>query len=135
MKGLGLAEEGPDSLAGSDMKSELFATTFLTEFSAIEEIVAPLVILVSTLIAFFLVFRRARVVIFKILTEKDEKTRIRKSKRKILGYYMDKGYSEVIYEKNRISDTSKLNKFAWFAKWGPLLAFFLPIILAITFIF
>ena len=135
LKGLGLTEHGPESLSGSDMRSELLATTFLTKVSAIGEIVIPLLILVSTLIAFFLVFRRARVVIFEILTEKDEKTRIRKSKRKLLGYYMDKGYSDVIYEKNRISESSKLKKFAWFAKWGPLIAFILPIILAITFIF
>lgn len=135
LKGLGLTEQGPESLAGSAMRSELLATTFLTKVSAIGEIVTPLLILVSTLIAFFLVFRRARIVIFEILTEKDEKTRIRRSKRKLLGYYMDKGYSDVIYEKNRISETSKLNKFAWLAKWGPLIAFILPIILAISFIF
>lgn len=134
LKGLGLTEHGPESLAGSSM-SEILATSFLTKYSAITEIITPLIILVSSLIAFFLVFRRARVMIFEILTEKDEKTRIRKTKRKLKGYYMDKGYSDVIYEKNRISETSKLKKFAWLAKWGPLLAFILPIIMALTFIF
>ncbi len=134
LKGLGLTELGPESLAGNSM-SELLATSFLDKYSAIAEIITPLIILVSCLIAFFLVFRRARVVIFEILTEKDEKTRIRKSKRKLLGYYMDQGYSDVIYEKNRISETSKLKKFAWLAKWGPLIAFILPIILAISYIF
>ena len=134
LKGLGLTEYGPESRQDSSI-TELLATTFLSKFSAINEIITPMLIFVSSLIAFFLVFRRAKVVIFEILTEKDEKTRIRKSKRKLLGYYMDKGYSDVIYEKNRMSETSKLKKFAWFAKWGPLIAFILPIIMAVTFIF
>lgn len=140
LKALGLTDVDPFSspenseFQGNSM-TELLATTFLTKYNAIAEIITPLIILVSSLIAFFLVFRRARVVIFEILTEKDEKSRIRKSKRKLLGYYMDKGYSDVIYEKNRISETSKLKKFAWLAKWGPLIAFILPIILAISFIF
>jgi hypothetical protein len=140
LKAIGLTDVDPfSSLENSEFEgnsmSELLATTFLSKYSAITEIITPLIILVSSLIAFFLVFRRARVVIFEILTENDEKTRIRKSKRKLLGYYMDKGYSDVIYEKNRISDTTKLKKIAWFAKWGPLIAFILPIILAIVFIF
>jgi hypothetical protein len=114
--------------------SEFFAASYLTKFTEIKEVITPILIVVSSAIAFFLVFRRARTVIFEIQGKKEEKKNIRNFKRKILGYYLDKGYTEVAYSKNRVSDSKNLRRIGWLSKWGPLFAFIIPILLAVIYI-
>ncbi len=118
---------------GSSM-SEFLAASYLTKFAEIKEVITPILVIVSSAIAFFLVFRRARTVIFEIQGNKEESKNIRKFKRTLLGYYLDKGYSEVFYSKNRVSDSKSLRRIGWLSKWGPLFAFIIPILLAIIYI-
>ena len=115
--------------------SEFLAASYLTKFASITEIITPLLVIISSAIAFFLVFRRARTVIFEIQGEKEESKKITKFKRTLLGYYLDRGYSEVIYSKDRVSDSKNLRRIGWLSKWGPLFAFVIPILLALVFIF
>jgi hypothetical protein len=114
--------------------SEFLAESYLTKFASITEIVAPLLVIISSAMAFFLVFRRARSVIFEIQGEKEESKNIRKFKRKLLGYHLDQGYTEIEYSKDRVSDSKNLQRIGWLSKWGPLFAFVIPIGLALVYI-
>jgi hypothetical protein len=124
-----------DSNFEGESMSEFFAASYLTKFASITEIITPLLVVISSAIAFFLVFRRARKVIFEIQGEKEESKNITKFKRTILGYYLDRGYSEVVYSKDRVSDSKNLRRIGWLSKWGPLFAFVIPILLALVFVF
>ncbi len=114
--------------------SEFMAASYLSKFAEIKEIITPLLVIISGAIAFFLVFRRARTVIFEIQGTKEESKNLTKFKRTLVGYYLDQGYTEVIYSKNRVSDSKKLRRIGWLSKWGPLFAFIIPIVLALVYI-
>ncbi|PWI48561.1 hypothetical protein CEE45_05835 [Candidatus Heimdallarchaeota archaeon B3_Heim] len=140
LNALGLIDvDIPTMMAGSSFEgssmSEFLAASYLTKFAAIKEIITPLLVIISSAIAFFLVFRRARTVLFEIQGEKEESKNIAKFKRKLLGYYLDEGYTEIIYSKNRVADSKTLRRIGWVSKWGPLFAFVIPILLALVFVF
>jgi hypothetical protein len=114
--------------------SEFLAASYLTKFAEITEIITPLLVLISSAMAFFLVFRRARSVIFEIQGEKEETKNIKKFQRTLLGYHLDQGYMEIDYSKDRVSDSKNLQRIGWLSKWGPLFAFVIPIGLALVYI-
>ncbi|MHA2247078.1 MAG: hypothetical protein ACXADY_19190, partial [Candidatus Hodarchaeales archaeon] len=59
---------------------------------------------------------------------------IEKTKRTLIGYYLDEGYSQAKYTENRVSSSSKMIWLARITKYGPIFSVVLPIALAIGFV-
>ncbi|UCG01548.1 MAG: hypothetical protein JSW11_18285 [Candidatus Heimdallarchaeota archaeon] len=113
---------------------ELLGHHYQSKFGLIQSVLAPLLIIIAASISFFLVIRSARKIIFEIQTEKEQTKNIEKTKRTLIGYYLDKGYSQTIYTENRVSSSSKMIWLARITKYGPIISVVLPIALAIGFV-
>lgn len=110
---------------------ELMGYHFQSKFALIQEIVAPLLIVIAGSVSFFLVLRSARKVIFEVQTEKEQENNIKNIKKTLISHYLDDGYSQVEYTENRISSSKKLTWIARVTRYGPIVSVILPIFLAI----
>ncbi len=113
---------------------ELMANHYQSKFAFIQNILAPLLLLVAGSISFFLIIRSARKIIFEIQTEKEQEMNIKNIKKTLISHYLDDGYAQVEYMENRIASSSKLKWLARITKYGPIVSVVLPIFLAILFI-
>ncbi|MHA2247180.1 MAG: hypothetical protein ACXADY_19700, partial [Candidatus Hodarchaeales archaeon] len=93
---------------GTASMMELLGNHYQSKFVFIQSVLAPLLILIAASISFFLVIRSARRIIFEIQTEKEQTKNIEKTKRTLIGYYLDEGYSQAKYTENRVSSSSKM---------------------------
>jgi hypothetical protein len=113
---------------------ELLGNHYQSKFVFIQSVLAPILIIIAASISFFLVIRSARRIIFEIQTEKEQAKNIEKTKRTLIGYYLDEGYSQAKYTENRVSSSSKMIWLARITKYGPIISVALPIVLAIGFV-
>ena len=113
----------------------LIANNYQAKFSHFGKIITPSLIILSSIIAFFLIFRRAKSVIFELQSEKEEKKNIQKYKTTLLSYYIDSGATNVIYRKKRLSNSKKFKWIRLIAQWGPIISIFIPISLALAYLF
>ncbi|MHA2251491.1 MAG: hypothetical protein ACXAD7_14100 [Candidatus Kariarchaeaceae archaeon] len=115
--------------------TNLIADNYQEKFIGQISVLIPILLVITMIISYFLVIRRAKAVLFELQTEKEEQKRIKKIKNNFTRYYLDNGYSQVDYETNRASDSTKIKKLALFVKWGPLISVMTPVIMALLFIF
>ena len=113
---------------------ELMGYHFQSKFDLIQEILAPLLIVIAGSVSFFLVLRSARKIIFEVQTQKEQEKNIKNIKKTLISHYLDDGYSKVEYTENRIASSKKLTWLARIIKYGPIISVILPISLAILFI-
>jgi YegS/Rv2252/BmrU family lipid kinase len=94
-----------------------------------------LLLIVSSCVSFFLVIRRARGILFEVMTTKEE-IKHRENVRKVFLKYCKEGpyYHDIDYTKNRLSESKRTKTFANVVKYGPLISVIIPAILAILYI-
>ncbi|MHA2139179.1 MAG: diacylglycerol/lipid kinase family protein, partial [Candidatus Hodarchaeales archaeon] len=133
-----LAEEeyhDPFSSAnGTPTSTGYFLDSIRRKFSFDFSSATLILLIVSSCVSFFLVIRRARGILFEVMTTKEE-IRHRANVRKVFLKYCKEGtYTEIDYTKNRLSESKKTKTFANLVKYGPMVSLIIPAILAILFI-
>ncbi|MHA1945470.1 MAG: diacylglycerol/lipid kinase family protein [Candidatus Hodarchaeales archaeon] len=123
------ALEGIPTSTGYFLKS--IQVKFDFDFSS----AATVLLLVSTMVSFFLVIRRARGILFEVMTTKEEIKHRRNVRKVFLKYCKEGDYTDIDYTKNRLSESPKTKFFANLVKYGPLVSVIIPAILAILYIF
>jgi len=93
-----------------------------------------LLLVVSSFVSFFLVVRRARGILFEVMTTKEEIKHLEKARKVFLKYCKEGTYTDITYSKNRLSESKKTNIFANIVKYGPFISMIIPAILAILYI-
>ncbi len=93
-----------------------------------------ILLIVSSCVSFFLVVRRARGIIFEVMTTKEEIKHLEKVRKIFLKYCKEGTYSDINYSKNRFSESRRTKVFANMVKFGPLVSAIIPAILAILYI-
>jgi hypothetical protein len=85
-------------------------------------------------VSFFLVIRRARGILFEVMTTKEEIKHLERVRKVFLKYCKEGTYTEINYSKNRLSESKKTSIFANLVKYGPGVSMIIPAILAILYI-
>jgi YegS/Rv2252/BmrU family lipid kinase len=93
-----------------------------------------LLLVVSSFVSFFLVIRRARGILFEVMTTKEEIKHLERVRKVFLKYCKEGTYTEINYSKNRLSESKKTSIFANLVKYGPGVSMIIPAILAILYI-
>ncbi|MHA2289971.1 MAG: diacylglycerol/lipid kinase family protein, partial [Promethearchaeota archaeon] len=93
-----------------------------------------ILLIVSSCVSFFLVIRRARGILFEVMTTKEEIKHREKVRKVFLKYCKEGDYDEINYSKNRLTESPKTNLFANLVKYGPMVSLIIPALLAILFI-
>ncbi|MFX0052280.1 MAG: diacylglycerol/lipid kinase family protein [Candidatus Hermodarchaeota archaeon] len=93
-----------------------------------------LLLVVSSFVSFFIVIRRARGILFEVMTIKEEIKHLEKVKKVFLKYCKEGTYTDISYSKNRLSESRKTAAFANLVKYGPMVSMIIPAILAILYI-
>jgi len=93
-----------------------------------------LLFVVSSCVSFFLVIRRARGILFEVMTMKEEIKHLEKVKKVFLKYCKEGTYTDIDYTRNRLSDSRKTKIFANLVKFGPIVSMIIPGLLAIVYI-
>jgi diacylglycerol kinase (ATP) len=93
-----------------------------------------LLLIVSSFVSFFLVIRRARGILFEVMTTKEEIKHREKVKKVFLKYCKEGDYVDIEYTKNRLSESKKTKIFANLVKYGPMVSMIIPAILAILYV-
>jgi tetrahydromethanopterin S-methyltransferase subunit B len=85
-------------------------------------------------VSFFLVIRRARGILYEVMTTKEEIKHLEKVRKIFLKSCKEGTYDDVSYFKNRVSESKKTKIFANLVKYGPMVSLIIPAILAIMYI-
>jgi hypothetical protein len=93
-----------------------------------------ILLLFSSMVSFFLVIRRARGILYEVMTTKEEIKHLEKVRKVFLRYCKEGTYRDIDYTKNRVSESKKTKTFANIVKYGPIVSLIIPAILAILFI-
>ena len=93
-----------------------------------------LLLIISSLVSLFLVIRRARGILYEVMTSKEEIKHLEKVRKVFLKYCKEGDYADINYSKNRLSESKKTNIFANLVKYGPIVSVMIPAILAILYI-
>ncbi len=113
---------------------DFFASDFQVKFGLSFSEMVVFLFLVSFFISSFLVIRGEKGIMYEFLTTKNEKKHLEEIEKAFIGYYKDKGYEEVNYIKNRISESPKLNSLAYLMKFSPIFSIIIPVVLAVIFL-
>ena len=81
--------------------------------------------------SFFLVIRRARGILFEVMTTKEEIKHREKVRKVFLKYCKEGTYTEINYSKRRLSESRKTTIFSNLVKYGPLVSMIFPALIAI----
>ncbi len=93
-----------------------------------------LLLIVSSFVSFFLVIRRARGILYEVMTTKEEIKHLEKVRKIFLKSCKEGTYDDISYSKNRVSESKKTKIFANLVKYGPMVSLIIPAILAIMYI-
>ena len=93
-----------------------------------------ILLIVSSFVSFFLVIRRARGILFEVMTTKEEIKHLEKVRKIFLKYCKEGTYTDIDYSKNRLSESKKTNIFSNLVKYGPMVSMIIPAVLAILYI-
>jgi len=122
------AVEGIPTSTGYFLKSIQIKFSF--DFSS----AAFILLTVSTMVSFFLVIRRARGILFEVMTTKEEIKHLKNVRKVFLKSCKEGNYTDIDYTKNRLSESPKTKIFSNLVKYGPAVSVIIPVILAILYI-
>ncbi|MFW9853529.1 MAG: diacylglycerol/lipid kinase family protein [Candidatus Thorarchaeota archaeon] len=91
-------------------------------------------LIVSSFVSFFLVIRRARGILYEVMTTKEEIKYMEKVRKVFLYYCKDGNYNDIKYTKDRLTESRRTYAFANLVKYGPLVSMIIPALLAIFYI-
>ncbi|MFX0065507.1 MAG: diacylglycerol/lipid kinase family protein [Candidatus Hermodarchaeota archaeon] len=93
-----------------------------------------LLLIVSSFLSFFIVIRRARGILFEVMTTREEIRHLERVRKVFLKYCKVGTYEDINYSKNRLSESQKTKVFANLVKYGPMVSMIIPAILALLYI-
>jgi hypothetical protein len=122
------------STDGTPTSTGYFMESIKRKFSMNFSSATFILLLVSSAVSLFLVLRRARGILYEVMTTKEEIKHLEKVRKVFLKYCKEGNYSDIDYTKNRVSESKKTKIFANLVKFGPIVSLIIPAILAILFI-
>lgn len=122
------------SIEGIPTSTGYFLESIRNKFSIGFSQATVLLLVVSSFVSFFLVIRRARGILFEVMTTKEEIKHLEKVRKVFLKYCKEGTYTDINYSKNRLSESKKTNIFANLVKFGPMVSLIIPALLAILYI-
>ncbi len=124
--------EDPFSSAnGRPTSTGYFMQSIRKKFSFDFSSATVLLLVISSFVSFFLVIRRARGILFEVMTTKEEIKHLEKVRKVFLKYCKEGDYTEIKYSKNRLSESKKTKIFSNLVKYGPMVSMIIPALLAI----
>ena len=93
-----------------------------------------ILLIVSSFVSFFLVIRRARGILYEVMTTKEEIKHMEKVRKVFLKYCKEGTYTDIDYEKNRLTESERTTAFTTVVKYGPMVSMVIPALLAIIYI-
>ena len=93
-----------------------------------------ILLIVSSFVSFFLVIRRARGILYEVMTTKEEIKHKEKVRKVFLKYCKEGTYTDIDYEKNRLTESERTTAFTTVVKYGPMVSMVIPALLAIIYI-
>jgi YegS/Rv2252/BmrU family lipid kinase len=122
------------STNGTPTSTGYFLESIKRKFNLGFSSATQILLIVSSFVSFFLVIRRARGILFEVMTTKEEIKHLEKVKKVFLKYCKEGTYTEIKYSKNRLTESKKTNIFANLVKFGPMVSMIIPVLLAILYI-
>ncbi len=122
------------STNGTPTSTGYFLESIQRKFSLGFSSATQILLIVSSFVSFFLVIRRARGILFEVMTTKEEIKHLEKVKKVFLKYCKEGTYTDIDYSKNRLSESKKTKMFANLVKYGPMVSMIIPVLLAIMYI-
>ena len=130
-------EEFQDPFAstnGTPTSTGYFVESLRRKFTIDFSSATLILLIVSTCVSFFLIIRRARGILFEVMTTKEEIKHLGNVRKIFLRYCKEGDYTDINYSKNRLSESKKTKTFANLVKYGPMVSAIIPALLAIIFI-
>ncbi|MFW9902786.1 MAG: diacylglycerol/lipid kinase family protein [Candidatus Thorarchaeota archaeon] len=93
-----------------------------------------ILLIVSSFVSFFIVIRRARGILYEVMTTKEEIKHLEKVRKLFLRYCKEGTYTDIDYTKNRLTESEKTIAFTTLVKYGPMVSLVIPALLAIIYI-
>jgi YegS/Rv2252/BmrU family lipid kinase len=93
-----------------------------------------ILLIVSSFVSFFIVIRRARGILYEVMTTKEEIKHLEKVRKVFLKYCKEGTYTDIDYTKNRLTESERTTAFTTLVKYGPMVSMVIPAILAIIYI-
>jgi hypothetical protein len=93
-----------------------------------------ILLIVSSFVSFFIVIRRARGILYEVMTTKEEIKHLEKVRKVFLKYCKEGTYTDIDYTKNRLTESEKTRAFTTLVKYGPMVSMVIPALLAILYI-
>lgn len=122
------------STNGTPTSTGYFLESIRNKFSFDFSSATVILLIVSSFVSFFLVIRRARGILFEVMTTKEEIKHLEKVRKVFLKYCKEGFYTDIDYSKNRLAESQKTKIFANIVKYGPMVSLIIPAILAILYI-
>ena len=122
------------STNGVPTSTGYFLESIRSKFSFDFSSATLILLIVSSFVSFFLVIRRARGILYEVMTTSEEIKHREKVRKVFLKYCKEGDYEEINYSKNRLSESPKTNLFANIVKFGPMVSMVIPALLAIFYI-
>ncbi|MFX0207217.1 MAG: hypothetical protein ACFFDT_14605, partial [Candidatus Hodarchaeota archaeon] len=93
-----------------------------------------ILLIVSSFVSFFIVIRRARGILYEVMTTKEEIRHLEKVRKVFLKYCKEGTYTDIDYTKNRLTESERTAIFTTVVKYGPMVSMVIPALLAIIYI-
>ncbi|MFX0014719.1 MAG: diacylglycerol/lipid kinase family protein [Promethearchaeota archaeon] len=122
------------STNGTPTSTGYFLESIQRKFSFDFSSATLILLIVSSFVSFFLVIRRARGILFEVMTTKEEIKHLEKVRKVFLKYCKEGAYEDIDYTKNRLSESEKTRIFTNLVKYGPMVSMIIPALLAILYI-
>ncbi|MHA2203350.1 MAG: hypothetical protein ACW991_06650, partial [Candidatus Hodarchaeales archaeon] len=122
------------STNGTPTSTGYFLETIRKKFNFDFSAATQILLIVSCCVSFFLVIRRARGILYEVMTTQEEIKHLEKVRKVFLKYCKEGTYEDIDYSKNRLSESEKTKIFTTLVKYGPMVSVIIPALLAILFI-
>ncbi|MFX0086529.1 MAG: diacylglycerol/lipid kinase family protein [Candidatus Hodarchaeota archaeon] len=122
------------STNGTPTSTGYFLESIKRKFNLGFSSATQVLLIVSSFVSFFLVIRRARGILFEVMTTKEEIKHLEKVKKVFLKYCNEGTYTDINYSKNRLSESKKTKIFANLVKYGPMVSMIIPVLLAVIYV-
>jgi len=93
-----------------------------------------ILLIVSSFVSFFIVIRRARGILYEVMTTKEEIKHLGNVRKVFLKYCKEGDYTDIDYSKNRLTESEKTSAFTTIVKYGPMVSMIIPALLAIIYV-
>ncbi|MFX0184913.1 MAG: diacylglycerol/lipid kinase family protein [Candidatus Hodarchaeota archaeon] len=122
------------STNGTPTSTGYFLQSIRNKFNFDFSSATVLLLIVSSFVSFFLVIRRARGILFEVMTTREEIRHLERVRKVFLKYCKEGTYEDINYSKNRLSESQKTKIFANLVKYGPVVSMIIPALLALLYI-